>query len=78
MFLNLNSSRQRAISRRSLLILSIALLLALACLILPPLAWKSRQKEVETRVAGAPPEAATRPNPPTVPVRGAVEEPESE
>lgn len=78
MFLNLNSSRQRAISRRALLIFAIALLLALACLMLPSMPWDMRQIGDEAKVSGAPPEAATRPNPPTVPVRGAVDEPESE
>jgi len=78
MFLNLNSSRQRAISRRALLIFAIALLLALACLMLPTMPWNSGERGEEARMAGAPPEAATRPNPPTVPVRGAVDEPESE
>lgn len=78
MFLNLNSSRQRAISRRALLIFAIALLLALACMMLPTVPWGTDKRDVESKVAGAPPEAATRPNPPTVPVRGAVDEPESE
>lgn len=78
MFLNLNSSRQRAISRRALLIFAIALLLALACLMTPILPWDRGTKGEEAKIAGAPPEAATRPNPPTVPVRGAVADPESE
>lgn len=78
MFLNLNSSRQRAVSRRALLIFAVALLLALACLILPTIPWGAKDVTNEAKASGAPPEAATRPNPPTVPVRGAVAEPESE
>lgn len=79
MLLNLNSSRQRGISRRALLIFAIAVTLALACLMLPSLPWsRGGGEEVRVSLAGAPPEAATRPNPPTVPVRGAVDEPEAE
>ncbi len=78
MFLNLNSSRQRGLSRRALLVFAFALLLALACLMLPTTPWSARDVTNEAKASGAPPEAATRPNPPTVPVRGAVVEPESE
>lgn len=78
MFLNLNSTRQRAISRRALLIFAIALLLALACMTLPAIPWGIERKDGAAKVAGAPPEAATRPNPPAVPIRGAIDEPEAE
>lgn len=77
--LNLHSARQRAVSRRALRLLVAALLLALACWTLPTLPWgEPIEKVAETKASGAPPEAATRPNPPTVPIRGAVDEPESE
>ena len=71
--LDLNSSRQRALSRRSLLTLVIAMLLAGACLLSPARKWRGPIDPPETRVNGAPPEAALRPNPPTEPIRGPSE-----
>lgn len=70
MSLDLASSRQRAISRRSLLLLLVALALAAACQVMPAIVWKAVTNEIGVPVDGAPPEAATRPNPSTEPVRG--------
>lgn len=69
--LNLASSRQRAISRRSLLALVIALLLAAACQLLPAISWGGHPGANSAKASGAPPEAAIRPNPATEPLRGA-------
>lgn len=69
--LNLASSRQRAISRRSLLILTIAMVLAIACQLMPAIRWGGSTGAEAAKASGAPPEAATRPNPPTEPLRGA-------
>lgn len=68
--IDLNSSRQRAMSRRALYTLVIAVLLGIACQWVPAIAWKGRSASPATDTLGAPPEAATRPNPPTEPVRG--------
>lgn len=68
--IDLNSSRQRAISRRSLLTLVIALLLAAACQTIPAVIWGGDPDAAAGDAVCAPPEAATRPNPPTEPVRG--------
>lgn len=72
MALDLNSSRQRGLSRRALLTLALGCLLALTCLLLPAARWGAAP-EPETAALGAPPDAATRPNPPTEPIRGPVE-----
>lgn len=72
--LNLASSRQRAISRRSLLTLVIALLVATACQLLPAIAWSGHPGANGDKASGAPPEAAIRPNPATEPLRGAESE----
>ena len=68
--MNLNSSRQRALSRSSLATLLFAILLALACQLLPAAIWGDGATEPAEAAACAPPEAATCPNAPTEPVRG--------
>lgn len=68
--LDLASSRQRSLSRRALLILVIALLAAAACQLLPSIVWSGHPGADSAKADGAPPEAATRPNPPTEPIRG--------
>lgn len=73
--LNLASASDRDASRRALLLLLVALSLAAACLLLPPTRW-SRTAAVEpVKDLGAPPEAATQPNPATEPLRGPDEPP---
>lgn len=73
--LDLTASRDRAASRQALLLLCIALTLAAACLLVPAARWGRTAEVVPVQALGAPPEAATRPNPPTEPLRG-VDEPE--
>lgn len=71
--LDLSSSRQRAISRMALATLALAGLLALACSHLPALRWDMPVTDDAGCTLGAPPDAATRPNPPTEPIRGPEE-----
>lgn len=74
MSLDLASSRARAASRQALLVLLVALTLAAACLLVPAARWGQPTAVAPVPALGAPPEAATRPNPPTEPLRG-VDEP---
>ena len=74
--LDLASSRNRAASRLALLLLFVALTLVAACLLLPGARWGQPAEIAPVPSLGAPPEAATRPNPPTEPLRG-VDEPEA-
>lgn len=74
--LDLASSRARAASRQALLLLLVGLSLGAACFLLPGAQWGRPAEITPVQSLGAPPEAATRPNPPTEPVRG-VDEPDS-
>lgn len=68
--LNLASPRQRAISRRALLMVTLALVALVACQLLPAIPWSGHPGADGAKASGAPPEAATRPNPSTEPLRG--------
>lgn len=68
--MNLNSSRQRALSRSSLTLLLFAILLAVVCQLVPAVTWGDGSVKPTDAAMSAPPEAATRPNMPTEPVRG--------